>query len=105
MPFRFVGTGRGGRLLTEADKKRCSQRLAYEEGQHPILKESRMDRREGNTTVSRSLGPLSDATLVALNDALRGVRYGTVTLVIQDGKVVQIDRTDRHRLKTETNGH
>lgn len=46
-------------------------------------------------------GPLTEAVLAALAEALRGVRYGTVTVVVQDGRVVQIDRTDRRRLKAE----
>lgn len=42
-------------------------------------------------------GPVMDA----LCQALRGVRFGTVTVIIQDSKVVQIDRTDRLRLKQD----
>jgi hypothetical protein len=29
--------------------------------------------------------------------ALRGLRYGTVEVTIHDGRVVQIDRHERHR--------
>jgi hypothetical protein len=29
--------------------------------------------------------------------ALRGVRYGTVDITVHDGRVVQIDRHERHR--------
>jgi hypothetical protein len=35
-------------------------------------------------------------------EALRGLRYGTVTVVIQDGVVVQVDRTEKRRLRGET---
>jgi len=31
--------------------------------------------------------------------ALRAIRFGTVTLVIQDGHVIQIDRSEKIRLK------
>lgn len=31
--------------------------------------------------------------------ALREIRFGTVTLVIQDGKVIQIDKNEKIRLK------
>jgi len=31
--------------------------------------------------------------------ALKELRYGTVSLVIQDGKVIQIDRSEKMRLK------
>ncbi len=30
---------------------------------------------------------------------VREVKYGTVTIVIQDGKVIQIDKTEKIRLK------
>ncbi len=31
--------------------------------------------------------------------ALRGLRYGTVTAVVQDGVVVQVERTEKFRLE------
>jgi hypothetical protein len=31
-------------------------------------------------------------------EALRGLRYGTVTIVVQDGVVVQVERTEKRRL-------
>ena len=34
-----------------------------------------------------------------INAALRGLRYGTVTAVVQDGVVVQVERTERFRLE------
>lgn len=33
-----------------------------------------------------------------VRDALTAIRYGTVTLVIQDGHVIQIDRNEKIRL-------
>jgi hypothetical protein len=30
--------------------------------------------------------------------ALRGLRYGTVTAVVQDGVIVQVDRTEKVRI-------
>ncbi|MDX1969004.1 MAG: YezD family protein [Planctomycetaceae bacterium] len=55
-----------------------------------------------NPTESARPAPLTDSVLAAIAEALRGVRYGTVTVVVQDGRVVQIDRTERRRLKTDT---
>lgn len=52
--------------------------------------------------VSTGLTPLPDAVLAALTEALRGVRYGTVTVIVQDGRVVQIDRTERRRLRQDS---
>jgi hypothetical protein len=34
-----------------------------------------------------------------IREALRQIRFGTVTLVIQDGRVIQIDRNEKIRLK------
>jgi hypothetical protein len=40
-----------------------------------------------------------DTVLERVRDALRDLRFGTVTIVVQDGVVVQIDRTEKHRLR------
>jgi hypothetical protein len=38
-------------------------------------------------------------------DALRGLRFGSVNVIVQDGVVVQIDRTEKRRLRsTPANG-
>ena len=34
-----------------------------------------------------------------INAALRGLRYGTVTAIVQDGVVVQVERTEKFRLE------
>jgi hypothetical protein len=34
-----------------------------------------------------------------INAALRGLRYGTVTAVVQDGVVVQVERTEKFRVE------
>ena len=31
--------------------------------------------------------------------SLRGMRYGSVSIVVQDGVIIQIDRTDKKRLR------
>lgn len=31
---------------------------------------------------------------------LRGLRFGSVNIVVQDGVVVQIDRTEKHRVRS-----
>jgi hypothetical protein len=40
-----------------------------------------------------------------VREALRVIRYGTVTLVIQDGHVIQIDRSEKIRLITPGHIH
>lgn len=43
-------------------------------------------------------GPASpDQALPKIGDALRGLRYGSVLAIVQDGKVVQIERTEKTR--------
>ena len=34
-------------------------------------------------------------------EALRGMRFGTVTLIVQDGVVIQVDRTEKTRVRRE----
>jgi hypothetical protein len=34
-----------------------------------------------------------------IRDALRGLKFGAVNIVVQDGVVVQIDRTEKRRLR------
>jgi len=36
--------------------------------------------------------------IARISAALRGLRYGTVTAVVQDGVVVQVERTEKIRL-------
>ena len=40
----------------------------------------------------------ADQDLLLIREALRGVRFGTVKVIIQDGVIVQIDRTEKRRL-------
>ena len=54
--------------------------------------------------VPASLDRTRDA-LDRIQTALRGLRYGTVTAVVQDGVIVQVDRTEKIRLeKRDTRG-
>ncbi len=38
------------------------------------------------------------ASVQAILDALRGLRFGSVTVVVQDGVIVQIERVEKKRL-------
>jgi hypothetical protein len=42
------------------------------------------------------------ASLQYVDDALRGLRFGTVTVVVHDGQIVQIERTEKTRLQPPT---
>ncbi len=39
------------------------------------------------------------SALEQIRDALRGLRFGSLTIQVQDGVVVQIDRTEKRRLQ------
>jgi len=42
-----------------------------------------------------------DLAIDAIRRALRGLRFGQVVIIVQDGVVVQIDRTERTRLRSK----
>lgn len=50
-------------------------------------------------TLTETLSPMSrDAALLAVQRALDGIKFGTVQIVIQDGRIVQIEKTKKIRL-------
>ena len=51
----------------------------------------------GHTT-SAPATPTHDAALARIENALQGLRYGSVLAIVQDGIVVQIERTEKTRL-------
>jgi hypothetical protein len=69
-----------------------------------------MIRRAGDDPGLTSIGredPIPDSTAMArdrdealsrIEAALRGLRFGTVTATVQDGVVVQVERTERVRV-------
>lgn len=40
---------------------------------------------------------LSDNWLARITEAVEGLQYGTVQIVVHDGRIVQIERTERFR--------
>lgn len=40
-----------------------------------------------------------DHELQQVRDAMHGLRFGTVLVIVQDGVVVQIERTEKRRLR------
>ncbi len=46
---------------------------------------------------SESTGELT--AIEPIREALRGLRYGIVSIIVQDGVVVQIERTEKRRLR------
>ena len=37
--------------------------------------------------------------LKMIADMLKGIRHGSVTIIVQDGKIIQIDKTEKRRIK------
>lgn len=61
-------------------------------------KEGAMAKRFDEEEVGPALDRVRDA-LDRIHAALRGLRYGTVTAVVQDGVVVQVERTEKFRIE------
>jgi len=43
--------------------------------------------------------PLREEALEHILDSLRGLRFGSVNIIVQDGVIVQIDRTEKRRVE------
>jgi hypothetical protein len=50
--------------------------------------------------ISKSVPPdqKEELAIDQVRKALKGLRFGTVTLVVQDGVVIQVDRTSKSRI-------
>ena len=60
-----------------------------------------MSYRPSHAEAAPSNGRLpNDDELREISASLRGLRYGSVNIVVQDGVVIQIDRTEKTRLRT-----
>jgi hypothetical protein len=42
---------------------------------------------------------VTDVEIDQIKDSLEGLRFGTVQIIVQDGVIVQIDRTEKRRLR------
>jgi hypothetical protein len=49
-------------------------------------------------TVVPATEDAQDAALQAIHDALRGLRFGSITVTVQDGVVVQVERLEKRRV-------
>jgi hypothetical protein len=41
----------------------------------------------------------ADDAITQIRDSLRGLRFGSVNIIVQDGVIIQIDRTEKRRLR------
>jgi hypothetical protein len=54
---------------------------------------------EGNEFHLEVREPQRDGALGRIESALRGLEFGTVTAVVQNGVIVQVERTEKVRLQ------
>ncbi len=50
------------------------------------------------TTANSAPKPLPPLPIEEIREAVEKIRFGTVQLIIQDGRIVQIDTTEKKRL-------
>ncbi|HEX3601940.1 MAG TPA: YezD family protein [Lacipirellulaceae bacterium] len=48
-------------------------------------------------------GASPDDAIDQIREALRGLKFGSVNIIVQDGVVIQIDRTEKRRLRGTRN--
>ena len=41
--------------------------------------------------------------IAQIRESLRGLRFGSVNIIVQDGVIIQIDRTEKRRLRNSRN--
>ena len=51
----------------------------------------------GETAVKKHI--LESSHLDMLEKLLNGMKYGNITIAVQDGKIIQIDKTEKYRVK------
>lgn len=58
-----------------------------------------MSTAETNLTAAEVRDAERELELAQIRESLRGLRFGTVNIIVQDGVIVQIDRTEKRRLR------
>ena len=53
---------------------------------------------QSKSPVTEQAAPADDA-INQIRDSLRGLRFGSVNIIVQDGVIIQIDRTEKRRLR------
>lgn len=48
--------------------------------------------------IRKGIDPLPQEAVRTIAELIRTVRYGSITLVVQEGRVAQIDKTEKFRL-------
>lgn len=50
------------------------------------------------TAREKGVSPGCDVVAGRIREMLEGMRYGSITLVVQDGKVIQLEKSEKVRL-------
>jgi hypothetical protein len=58
---------------------------------------------QASTPPTRERVNAVDEALDEIRESLRGLRFGSVNIIVQDGVIIQIDRTEKHRLRNNRN--
>ena len=59
-----------------------------------------MTNEDPNNLENNQRQPLGETELIQLRSLLKGLQFGSATIIIQDGCIVQIDRTEKRRLRS-----
>jgi hypothetical protein len=70
--------------------------MAFHKATGELMAENATDPDRWETIRSRELSPLEVAEI---RDSLKGLRFGCVQIIVQDGVIVQVDRTEKRRLR------
>lgn len=66
-----------------------------------------VDVSEPTSHPAHSVGPdrvsAAEEAFTQIRDSLRGLRFGSVNIIVQDGVIIQIDRTEKRRLRVNRN--
>jgi hypothetical protein len=62
-----------------------------------------MDPGSESSNTPHQPGAAVDEAINQIRDSLRGLRFGSVNIIVQDGVVIQIDRTEKRRLRSNRN--
>ena len=60
-----------------------------------------MTMEQANNVKKVSYEEREQRTLLIITDLLRDIKYGNIQITIQDGKVVQIDKTEKFRFNVQ----
>ena len=56
---------------------------------------------QGKRSNPRPTGQKELSALAFIEEALRGLRFGEITVIVHDGHIVQVDRTEKKRFNNK----